>query len=202
MIDLLARALEKLGCRIVINAGGENLVLALGAGTAIPFDPLKPHLGAPAVEIHAQGLPNLLHEAVHVILAQRLDHDHGIDYGAIPFDIESASGRQVWWDELSCCVVSCAYICDPEWDTSVDSWFAEQVEIQPVFYGLEHDPARFFQRAAAWLARDHTTYRATLDRAYARMEQLLRWGGASPSEACPKLRLDAVGLFARQGWTA
>jgi len=185
-----------------MDAHGENLVVALGAGTSISLDPPCAHAGDPWVEIHAQGLPNLLHEAVHVVLAERLDHDHGIDYGAIPFALETPEGRQVWWDELSCCVVSCAYLCRPAWGDAVDAWFAEQVEIQPVFYGFEAEPQTFFRSIPRVLASDHAAYATTLARAYRRMETLLRFGGAEPDVARPGRYLTAEDLIARQGWSA
>lgn len=200
LIVLLARALERLGCRVVVDAAGENLVLALGAGTSISIEPPRAHCGLPWVEIQVQGLPNLLHECVHVVLAERLDHDHGIDYRAIPFDLGTVTGRQVLWDELSCCVVSCAYMCRPDCDAAVDAWFVEQLEIQPVFYGLESDPPLFFRRVAAYLQSDRKTYRATLARAYRRVASLLEWVGAPPEIAHPPQRLSAEELFLRQGW--
>lgn len=200
LIVLLARALERLGCRVVVNAGGENLVRALGAGTSISIESLRAHEGPPWVEIQAQGLPNLLHECVHVVLAERLDHDHGIDYRAIPFDLTTIAGRQVLWDELSCCVVSCAYMCRPHCDAPVDAWFVEQLEIQPVFYGLESDPARFIRCVAAYLQSDRKTCRATLARAYRRVASLLAWVGAPAEIAHPARYLSAEELFSRQGW--
>lgn len=202
LILSLARALERLGCRVVMDAHGENLVVALGAGTSISLDPPRAHQGDPWVEIQVQGLPNLLHEGVHIVLAERLDNDHGIDYGAIPFRLDTAEGRQVWWEELSCCVVSCAYLCRPAWDDAVDAWFAEQVEIQPVFYGFEADPRAFFGAIPRLLQSDHVAYTATLERAYLRMEDLLRFGGAPPEVARPRQRLTAEMLIARQGWLA
>jgi hypothetical protein len=40
--------------------------------------------------VAAAGLPNLLHELVHVLQAGRLADDHGLDYGQIPYDLARA----------------------------------------------------------------------------------------------------------------
>jgi len=175
-------------------------VLALGTATRISLEPLIPHHGAPVAEVYAQGLPNLLHECTHIVLAEVLDHDHGIDYGAIPFNLETATGRQVLWDELSCCVVSCAYLCVAP--TSVDAWFAEQLEIQPVFYGMEGDPTRFVHTVGCLLRMYPSEFESTLARAYRRLEALLQWIGAPPDLARPARRWDALALMARQGWSS
>ena len=121
--------------------------------------------------IDVEGLPNLLHELVHVALAGALADDHGYDYGAIPYDLGSPAGRAILWEELACCVVSCAYLDGR--GMSVDAWFAEQLGIQPVFYGMEHEPDAFFATVDA-LAHAHIDELvAMLECAYARVDRLL-----------------------------
>lgn len=163
------------------------------------MDELQIHTGTPIVEIRAQGTPNLLHETVHLVLAECLDHDHGIDYSAIPFDLNSPSGRQVLADELACCVVSCGYIAD-RGCSEVDAWFAEQLEIQPVFYGLEGRFEAFIDRIRA-VASTSTTIEDTVERAYTRCVRILKWSEASPSVVYPKQYLTFDELMVRQGWS-
>ncbi|MCA9706271.1 MAG: hypothetical protein KDK70_10520 [Myxococcales bacterium] len=149
--------------------------------------------------VAAQGLPNLLHELVHAVQAGRLDDDHGIDYGAIPFDLDTFAGRAVLWDELSCCVISCAYLwahgraaragaAMPRVQAEVEAWFHEQVEIQPVFYGMEHDPPGFVHRVAELLRRHAAEVAAVLECASAATECALRRAGADPSLRAPSQR--------------
>ncbi|NVB42229.1 hypothetical protein G6O69_30680 [Pseudenhygromyxa sp. WMMC2535] len=91
--------------------------------------------------IESEGLPNLLHELVHALFLGHLDDDHGFDYGLIPLDVGRADHRRHLWEELACCVISVDYAApfaeDPR--SFAREWFAEQFEIQGVFYGLEHD---------------------------------------------------------------
>ncbi len=196
----LAGMLERLGARVVVEVGEDNLVRRIGAEPRVlafaddlaqPCEPRQP----PAVEVKVAGLPNLLHEAVHVVLAERLDDDHGIDYGAIPFDLRTAQGRAVLWEELACCVVSCAYVLRPvgtedpssAWARTV-GWFREQVEIQPIFYGYEDDPTAFWSVVRACHARRRGEAEAVIERAYRRIEVGLRERGLQGA-AVPLRRL-------------
>lgn len=186
LLAALGRALQGLGAAVYVDGQGENLVRALRAPREIEIPPRGIHEGPPVVEVWAQGLPNLLHEYVHVILAGRLDHDHGIDYRAIPFDLSSIAGRAVLWEELACCVLSCAYL---ERDDSaktraaVEHWFREQVEIQPVFYGMEDDIEGFFSQVRVLAQRHRAEQERIESLAYERAEATLRWAGAGPSLA-------------------
>lgn len=166
--------------------------------------------GAPVAEVHAQGLPNLLHEFVHVVLAERLDDDHGIDYHAIPFDSSTASGRRVLFEELACCVASCAYLSRPFvrggttesqacMSARVDAWFAEQIEIQPVFYGMEDDPSGFWDRVEEIGRVFGHALADVMALAYARCEAALSEVGAPPEVARPPRRLTLHDLLRRQG---
>lgn len=174
-----------MGARVEIALHGENLVRSLACDRAP---------GGPIALVQAEGLPNLLHELAHAIQAGRLDDDYGIDYTAIPFDLEVAAGRAVLWDELSSCVTSCAYLRAHGHAAraqrpaaailaEVHAWFHEQVEIQPVFYGMESDPPAFVQRVAALLAAHAAEAQAVLDRAYAGLERALLAAGAHPTVA-------------------
>ena len=190
-----------MGARVEIALGGENLVRSLPRPAPPPDSEHAPERApqAPTALVQAEGLPNLLHELAHAVQAGCLADDYGIDYTAIPFDLETAAGRAVLWDELACCVTSCAYLQahgrasragrgPSAIAAEVDAWFREQVEIQPVFYGLEHDPPAFVERVAALLHTHAAEAQAVLDRAYAALERALAAAGAEPSVARPPSR--------------
>jgi hypothetical protein len=184
-----------------IDAEGDNLVRAVRTPIGVEIPPRKIHVGPPIVEVWAQGLPNLLHEFVHVILSARLDDDHGIDYHAIPYDVSSELGRQVLFEELACCVVSCAYLeIDDGGSTRqrVDAWFVEQVEIQPVFYGMQDEPVRFWTRVEQAVTSHRDAWTSVWRRAYDHAEQTLSWAGAPASVARPRRRLDIFELMQRR----
>lgn len=195
LLHFAAKALHLMGARVEIALGGENLVRALPGPLSAPEarsdEPAAP---APRALVQAEGLPNLLHELAHAVQAGCLEDDYGIDYTAIPFDLATAAGRAILWDELACCVTSCAYLQThgraaragapgPAIAAEVDAWFREQVEIQPVFYGQEHEPAAFVERVAALLSTHGAEAQAVLDRAYASIERALASAGADPAVA-------------------
>lgn len=191
MLLAAARALAGMGAHVVIAQGGENLIRRL-LPPAAPTPDRGSGADAPTIaEVRAEGLPNLLHELVHAVQAGRLDDDHGIDYAEIPFDLDAPAGRAVLWDELSCCVVSCAYLWrhgrsaregapPPAVRAEVDAWFREQVEIQPVFYGMEQQPDAFVARVGAVLDAFAEEADDVLRRAYAATERALQDAGAEP----------------------
>lgn len=208
-----ARALGLLGADVRIREHAENSVRALGPARvfAAPMcdapgisfaHGLRAHAGPPCAHIDVEGVPNLLHELVHVLLAGRLDDDHGFDYQAIPYDLQRDDGRAVLWNELSACVVSCAYLLPAaaaasDW-ARVDAWFDEQLGIQPVFYGREHDAAQFFAELPARV-RDHAGELARVTTtAYERCAALLRWAGAPHEVAEVATRLDFAALWQRR----
>lgn len=194
----LVRGLSTLGVRVRVTTE-ENLVRRVGAPQRLSFplpEPVVTELWPPSVEIHVEGFANLVHEVGHIVLSQTLDDDHGIDYGGIPFDLESRAGQEILFEELACCVTSCCYVCGPD-RGSVDAWFAEQVEIQPVFYGLETDPGGFWNTVAELASAFAPTIETTIDRAIDRTAALLRRGGASVTLAAPPERLDLTSLVAR-----
>jgi hypothetical protein len=183
-----------MGARVEIALGGENLVRSLPAPVDAPGSASAEPSSAPRALVQAEGLPNLLHELAHAVQAGCLADDYGIDYTAIPFDLATAAGRAVLWDELACCVTSCAYLqthgraaragaAAPAIAAEIDAWFREQVEIQPVFYGLEHEPAAFVERVAALLSTHGAEAQTALDRAYVALERALAAMGAEPAVA-------------------
>jgi hypothetical protein len=195
LLRAAARALTRRGATVVIDAAGDNLV--------------RRQDGDAGVVVCAQGLPNLLHELVHVVLAGVLDDDHGIDYGAIPFDLATREGRQVLWEELSCCVLSCAYVARRQpgetaaaAEARVDAWFREQVDIQPVFYGMEDDPAAFWVRVDRCRRAYAPEVDATLGRAYRDVKEALREGGAAGDLAVPPEVLSLETLWSRTAGAA
>ena len=120
LLVLAARVLEDMGGEVVLHTRDDNLVRSRRDG-----DP-----GSAPFIVEAAGLPNLLHELVHVLQFGRLADDHGLDYGQIPLDLGDPAHRRHLWEELACCLVSCAYL-EPAAEAA---WFAEQVGIQGVFY--------------------------------------------------------------------
>lgn len=176
-----ARVLTDMGAEVVLHTGDDNLVRTRGPG-----DP-----GSAPFIVAAAGLPNLLHELVHVLQAGRLADDHGIDYGQIPYDLAVAAQRQILWEELTCCVVSCAYL-----DVAQESaWFAEQVGIQGVFYGHDDDPEGFLKVVDRTIAAHGDELEHTLARGYAAIEDRLRAVGAPSTLARPRARLDFTALW-------
>ncbi len=190
LLHALGAALEALGARVVVEAGGENLVRSLGGKRVFDLPP-APYPGPPCVEIRVEGLPNLLHEAGHVLLRGCLDDDHGIDYGEIPFDPRSPRGRAVLFEELACCVLSCSHVAPAR----RDAWFLEQVEIQPVFYGMEDDVPGFWRVVANAYAAHREEADAIVDAAFDRLACLLRWSGA-PATLCAPARLSLHDMLA------
>lgn len=178
-----ARVLEDMGGEVVIHTSDDNLVRSRRPG-----DP-----GSAPFIVAAAGLPNLLHELLHALQVGRLADDHGFDYGRIPYDLEVADQRRCLWEELACCVISCAYL-DPAHEAE---WFAEQVGIQGVFYGHDDDPAGFLAAVDRAVARHGDELEAVLARAYMEVEARLRAVGAAPALAAPRARLDFSALWTR-----
>ncbi len=183
LLHAAGRVLTAMGAEVIIHSLDDNLVRSRQPG-----DPGE----APFI-VAAAGLPNLLHELVHVLQAGRLADDHGLDYGQIPYDLRRAEHRRILWDELACCVISCAYL---EADQEA-AWFAEQVGIQGVFYGHDDDPAGFLA-AVDEAVRDHgAELIAVLQAAYASVEAALLATGAAPALARPRERLNFARLWAQ-----
>jgi hypothetical protein len=196
--EVLCRALERLGATVVVDSMGENLVRATGGRSNISVEPPRAHTGPPLVEVVVQGLPNLLHEFGHILLAECLDDDHGIDYQQIPFDLGQGRGRATLFDELCCCALSCSYMAHRWNDAQIDEWFHEQVEIQPVFYGLEHDVPAFLRAVTRAVLEHADELEAMLARVYRRAEIVFAWAGADDELSRPRKRLSVAELLARR----
>jgi hypothetical protein len=142
----------------------------------------------------ASGLPNLLHEFAHAIQAGRVADDHGFDYGLIPLDLQVPGQRLLLWEELACCVTSCAY--GPE--DAISAWFKEQVEIQGVFYGVAEGDVDGF---AALVEATDTAWpgelTAVVEAAYEAIERALVVVGASHAEARPARKMAFGELWER-----
>jgi hypothetical protein len=154
-------------------------------------------LGGRAWIIEAQGLPNLIHEFVHVLFFGGLADDHGFDYGQIPLDLSLADHRRHLWEELACCVLS-TVICAPFQDdpeSFARDWFAEQFEIQGVFHGLEHNLQGFRARVDAHvqIAEHRTELLETVERAQLLVDRALEQVGCS-AQMPP---CDVLGIWAR-----
>ncbi len=158
LLAALARALARHDGAVVVRAGAGNLVRPRTAADAGAGDGVR-------WLVEVEGLPNLLHEFVHFVFKPTLLEDHGFDYALIPFDTARPEQRAWLWEELACCVVSCAYLADRP--ALVAPWFAEQVGIQHHFYGFT-EPEAFFAHVDALAARHPDELHAALDTAYAR----------------------------------
>ena len=201
LFECLVRGLEALGARVQVS-DHDNLVRRIGPRRTVPepLPPFPPTPPAASVQVRIEGLPNLLHEVGHLVLARVLYDDHGIDYQAIPFDPWTPTGRGVLFEELACCTISCGYprpLRDAEAWAWADAWFAEQVEIQPVFYGMEADPQRFWSSVDEVYRAHAAECEAVVERAYTRTEALLRWAGAPAAVAAPAERLSFRTLLRR-----
>jgi hypothetical protein len=147
------------------------------------------------VIVEVQGLGNLFHELVHVVRAGVLDDDHGIDYGQMPFRLEVEEHRRLLWDELAACVVSCAYATP----TAPDDWFAEQIETQPIFYGMESDPGAFARAVDGLVGRRGThaaELAAVIEQTFSEVAAWLREAGAGAEEAAAPRDLRFPALWA------
>jgi hypothetical protein len=156
-------------------------------------------------EVRVEGFANLVHEFVHLLLTRSVDDDYGIDYHAIPYPLEHGWARALLWEELACCVVSCAYVArrgatqtQVELDIDVDAWFREQLETQPVFYGMQDDPGAFVRRVASLAARYRRAADSTVALAYQLCEAALIEAGAPANAARPLVAPTLFDLLARQ----
>ncbi len=168
----LARVFTALGGQVVLDAHAENSVRLV--------DPSGLHLWTHRVAV--EGIPNLAHEVGHLLFANRLDDDHGLDYSAIPYDPETAEGRRVLAEELVCCALSCSVLArlwiergaqldSKELNAAVDAWFAEQIEIQPVFYQAEIDLGSFRQSIDTFLGSEADYLVRKCDYLYAKLAE-------------------------------
>ena len=182
LLRAAGQVLTAMGAEVIIHTQDDNLVRSRRPGD--PGD-------APFI-VAAAGLPNLLHELVHVLQFGRLADDHGLDYSQIPFDLGDPAQRRHLWEELACCVVSCAYLAP----AAEAPWFAEQVGIQGVFYGYDTDAPGFLAAVDATVLAHADELEAVITRAYAEVERCLAAVGAGPL-ARPRARLQFTTMWAR-----
>ncbi len=203
--DNLVRSLRPESCDaattglslLAIPSGGEDAGLASSepqrAGSSEEADRVASADGLRWV-VESEGLPNLVHELGHAVSHGGLADDHGIDYQSIPFDLRSDLGVTTWLEELACCCASCDYLelwlaherSSSERDAQALAWFAEQVEIQPVFYGFEDDRFGFVSAVDALLRREHVRAAQVLAQMHGAIREWLAVPGqrfvAQPSE--------------------
>ncbi len=177
------RAFTRRGATVLVRAGDANFIRRRNAEEGGGF------------EVVVEGLPNLLHELAHAALHGGLADDHGFDYGLIPLRVERASDRRLLWEEFAAAVLSCAYLGAPPPKT--DAWFAEQVEIQGVFYGLDGDLEGLYVLFDAALRQYGREAEAVLNEAYGAVATWLCEAGA-PIEICtPRQPYQAAELWTR-----
>jgi hypothetical protein len=183
LLPWLVRYFEEEGAAVVIATGADNSLRSLVPGTGARF------------EVAVEGLPNLLHEALHAVQVGALADDHGIDYGLIPFDVTVPAQRRLLWQELACAAVSCGYLEDP---AAVDPWFAEQIEIQGIFFGFAaEDLTGLRSFIEATIAAYGGELEAAVTAAYTKLEGRLRAVGAPATLAGPRRRWGFSELWAR-----
>ncbi len=150
--------------------------------------------------MESQGLPNLLHELFHAVALGRLEDDHGFDYGRIPCDPHAPDGRRTLFDELCCCTLSCTWAFDGGTEggpSAIDAWYAEQVEIQPVFYGFDDRPAAFAATVSDVVVGHASELRAMARTLDARARAWLRLEGAPVGELVGARWIDPAAQWTR-----
>ncbi len=183
LLEWCVRAFTRRGATVIVRAGEANFIRRREAEAGGGF------------EVIVEGLPNLLHELAHAALHGGLADDHGFDYGLIPLQVERASDRRLLWEEFAAAVLSCAYLgASP---ATTDAWFAEQVEIQGVFYGLEGDLEGLYALFDAALGRYAQEAESVLSEAYEAASTWLREAGAPPQVCRPHRRYQAAELWRR-----
>ncbi len=192
LIEWISRALARRGGRVLLGPELDNLVRRCppdaDVGSNVRF------------VVESQGLPNLLHELFHAAGLGRLEDDHGFDYGRIPCDVAAADGRRTLFDELCCCTLSCAWthdVASPGGRGRIDAWYAEQVEIQPVFYGHDERPEAFVRVVSAVVAGHAPELRAMCRLLDARARAWLRVEGAPVGELVGERWIDPVEQWLR-----
>jgi hypothetical protein len=186
LVRWIADVIAELGGQTLVGEGHENLCRRANAQEL-------PRLDGRQWIVEAQGLPNLIHEFIHILFLGRLDDDHGFDYGEIPLDVERPDHRAALWEELACCALSTS-TCAPLWaDPQIfaRAWFAEQFEIQGVFHGLEDDLHGFRGRVDEQIRLREAEWIETVERGRRLFgEALAPHGGLALIPPC-----DAVGLW-------
>jgi hypothetical protein len=192
---VLARIFAALGGRVVLDAQAENSVRLV--------NPHGLHLWTHRVEV--EGVANLAHEIGHLLFADRLDDDHGLDYSRIPYDLSTAFGREVLAEELACCALSCSILAQQHFEegasldsttvrAAVDEWFVEQIEIQPVFYQSKIDLDSFRQLISTFVAVEGGALVRKCDYLYVNLSDWMKRIGA-PLEWKIQVRYEVTELW-------
>ena len=194
--DALVEAFAHLGGSVRLFPDARNLVRPREEGdgvqpVAVPDSVQASH----SFVIEVQGVPNLLHELGHAVLVGRLERDHGTDFAAIPFSLDSEEGRRLLFEELSCCVLSCRW--HPGDLEQAHEWFDEQVGIQSLFFGAERDPEAFLARIDQWILSRDQDLDQTLRRAELELRRALDATRAGPGRFRPRHPLDICDWWAR-----
>ncbi|MCA9657037.1 MAG: hypothetical protein KC486_01720 [Myxococcales bacterium] len=183
LLGLCAAAFERRGAAVIVRDGDANWIRRMSTDEGGGF------------EVVVAGLPNLLHELAHAAQRGGLDDDHGFDYGKIPLRLDRPEHRADLWEEFAAAVVSCAYVDGST--AAIDAWFAEQIEIQGVFYGVGDDLDALWALLDAALRAHPEEAEGALDRAYEACEAWLREAGASEALSRPIRRFSAAYLWRR-----
>ncbi len=177
------RAFALRGAEVIVRDGDANWIRQRRAEEGGGF------------EVLVAGVPNLMHEFAHAAQRGELADDHGFDYNLIPLRLERAEERRYLWEELASTVLSCAYLS--EGGPALDAWFAEQIEIQGVFYGVDDD----LDALRALLDQALRIYpqeaEEALERAYGACYRWLREAGAPRRVAEATHRFTAAELWQR-----
>ena len=193
----LARICAAFGARVRVVPGADNSVRTLRREGG------RPHLWTH--EIDVEGTVNLAHEVGHLAFAGRLDDDHGIDYHQIPYDLDTVPGRTMLAEELACCTFSCGVLgttleargVRPEdRDREVDAWFAEQLEIQPVFYQREPSLPEFIGLVEGFMMNTSSDVVAKCDHLYETVGDWMTGVGVPVADG-DQVRYDVVALVGR-----
>ena len=185
-------ALVERGGEVRVFADADNCVRPRAAGEAVADGG---DAAAVPFVIEVEGTPNLFHELAHVVLLGRLAKDHATDYAKIPIDLASDDGRRLLFEELACCIASCAW--HPGTRAEVDGWLDEQVDIQPCFFRRDGDLRQFLHDADAAIRQHPAQLVAICDRVLESLRIALLAGTVSPCTAAPHANLPPLTEWAR-----
>ena len=170
-IEHVSAVFDEFGVRVELGPDRENLLRRLDGGDLSEREQGYTHV------VESQWLPNLLHELVHLLLHGSAADDHGFEYVEIPLDPSDARHCQWMWDEIAACALSTQMSVNVSTDPErfAPAWFAEQIEIQGVFWGLEDDLGGFLRLLSAQIGdpRQNQDLKATLERAWSLVQSAL-----------------------------
>lgn len=185
-------ALAQRGGEVRVFADADNCVRPRAAGEAVAGGG---NAAALPFVIEVQGSPNLFHELAHVVLLGRLAKDHATDYTKIPFDVMSEQGRRLLFEELACCLASCAW--HPGTPNEVEAWFDEQVDIQPCFFRRDGDLRQFLRDADTSIQQHQAQLTAICGRTLEELRRALRDGNCPHRTEPPHPHLAPLAEWSR-----